>query len=167
MVKRFCRVCDIEFSTESKFKLICSNECRKESAKISRQKHKQTEKWKISQKRWASNPKRKEISQRHMQKPEAKAKAVDRILRLERTNPYYRNYKNLRQSKAYEDLRREMIVKFGMCFNCHSEDDLTIDHIVPMSLGGKHEIDNLQVLCRSCNSRKKQDVIRYELPKMQ
>jgi 5-methylcytosine-specific restriction endonuclease McrA len=37
---------------------------------------------------------------------------------------------------------------------CTDRDKLTIDHIKPHSLGGDHVPANLQVLCRSCNSRK-------------
>lgn len=40
------------------------------------------------------------------------------------------------------------------CRRCGAEDNLSIDHITPWSLGGDNSQDNLQVLCRSCNSRK-------------
>lgn len=40
------------------------------------------------------------------------------------------------------------------CRECGSADDLTIDHVIPKSRGGTHAEDNLQTLCRSCNSRK-------------
>lgn len=40
------------------------------------------------------------------------------------------------------------------CRNCSSEENLSIDHIIPWSFGGRTEYDNLQILCRSCNSRK-------------
>lgn len=40
------------------------------------------------------------------------------------------------------------------CFTCGTEDELTIDHIIPLSRGGNHGIGNLQILCKSCNSRK-------------
>lgn len=30
----------------------------------------------------------------------------------------------------------------------------TLDHIVPLSIGGSHTVENLQCACRSCNSRK-------------
>lgn len=40
------------------------------------------------------------------------------------------------------------------CVQCSSNDDLTLDHIVPWSHGGADSVDNLRVLCRSCNSRR-------------
>lgn len=40
------------------------------------------------------------------------------------------------------------------CRWCRAEQDLTIDHIHPVSLGGLNDPSNLQVLCRSCNSWK-------------
>ena len=36
-----------------------------------------------------------------------------------------------------------------------NDSDLTIDHIVPRKYGGTNAVINLQVLCRSCNSKKK------------
>ena len=41
-----------------------------------------------------------------------------------------------------------------MCVQCSATCDLTLDHIWPWSRGGTHDPANLQVLCRSCNSRK-------------
>ena len=31
---------------------------------------------------------------------------------------------------------------------------LTLDHVVPLSIGGVHDVDNLQILCKTHNSRK-------------
>lgn len=42
----------------------------------------------------------------------------------------------------------------GTCKYCGCRDAPTIDHIFPFSLGGTHDMENLQILCRSCNSRK-------------
>ncbi|WP_155021236.1 HNH endonuclease [Citrobacter youngae] len=40
------------------------------------------------------------------------------------------------------------------CKYCGTSDDLTIDHIQPVSKGGGNEDENLQTLCRACNRRK-------------
>ncbi len=40
------------------------------------------------------------------------------------------------------------------CLNCGSEQDLHIDHIIPLSRGGRENEENMQVLCRGCNLRK-------------
>ena len=38
--------------------------------------------------------------------------------------------------------------------DCDSQDDLTIDHIIPLSRGGSDELDNLRLLCRRHNAEK-------------
>lgn len=40
----------------------------------------------------------------------------------------------------------------SICQACDSARDLTLDHIIPYSCGGPDTVDNLRVLCRSCNS---------------
>jgi 5-methylcytosine-specific restriction endonuclease McrA len=40
------------------------------------------------------------------------------------------------------------------CKHCGTRDNLSVDHIHPESAGGTLELDNLQTLCRACNSRK-------------
>lgn len=40
------------------------------------------------------------------------------------------------------------------CVLCGSHDDLTLDHIIPVTAGGTNDPDNLQTMCRPCNSRK-------------
>ena len=45
----------------------------------------------------------------------------------------------------------------GQCAHCEHElpeHVLTVDHIVPKSKGGPHIMENLQLLCNSCNSKK-------------
>jgi hypothetical protein len=40
------------------------------------------------------------------------------------------------------------------CVTCDSHIDLCCDHIIPESKGGRTSFENLQAMCRSCNSRK-------------
>lgn len=40
------------------------------------------------------------------------------------------------------------------CEICGSREDITVDHIVPISKGGKSTYANTRLLCRACNSRK-------------
>lgn len=40
------------------------------------------------------------------------------------------------------------------CCHCGARAFLSCDHVYPESLGGQTVLDNLQTLCRSCNSRK-------------
>lgn len=41
------------------------------------------------------------------------------------------------------------------CVRCNTHFNLCVDHVHPWSKGGSDDIDNLQTLCKSCNSKKK------------
>ncbi len=47
------------------------------------------------------------------------------------------------------------------CWACGTRQFLSCDHVLPESLGGMTHPDNLQTLCRSCNSKKGTKAIRY------
>ena len=50
-----------------------------------------------------------------------------------------------------KDIRR---LKASSCFICESSKNLQVDHLIPLALGGRHSIGNLQALCQSCNRAK-------------
>jgi len=47
------------------------------------------------------------------------------------------------------------------CLCCGATENLSMDHVVPLSKGGRHSFENAQVLCRSCNSSKRDKTIDY------
>jgi 5-methylcytosine-specific restriction endonuclease McrA len=47
------------------------------------------------------------------------------------------------------------------CLACGERKTLTEDHVIPVSLGGSDNIDNIQPLCMSCNVKKHTKHIDY------
>jgi len=50
------------------------------------------------------------------------------------------------------------------CSYCGSPNELTIDHIVPLSQGGSNRVDNLTVAYRRCNTSKHNALITTAPP---
>jgi len=63
-------------------------------------------------------------------------------------------------ARVREELAPLVLERDGYaCRDCGSTafSDLTVDHVIPVARGGSDSIDNLQTLCRSCNSKKGTD----------
>lgn len=54
------------------------------------------------------------------------------------------------------EVLRVLAKQGGKCVNCFValSDNFHADHIMPLALGGEHDIANIQVLCAPCNQRK-------------
>ena len=67
-----------------------------------------------------------------------------------------------RTSRGYDNdwlrLSANAIAHHPYCSNCRSTEDLTADHILPKSKNGRNVLSNVQVLCRSRNSGKREGV---------
>lgn len=69
----------------------------------------------------------------------------------------WKSIERVERAKVSKELRQEIFERDGYtCVNCGSteKESLEIDHIMPISKGGKTEPSNLQTLCRNCNIRK-------------
>ena len=59
-------------------------------------------------------------------------------------------------SRRYR-VHRERVFKIHgrVCAYCGTDEGtMHVDHIIPRKVGGDHSLENLQVLCKSCNLRK-------------
>lgn len=62
------------------------------------------------------------------------------------------------------DVAMVLIFQGKVCAKCGKSFDQVkyeIDHVVPVSLGGDTVLENIQLLCRSCNASKRAKIIRY------
>ena len=57
--------------------------------------------------------------------------------------------------------RRNCFARDKVCLKCGSCENLTIDHVIPKSLGGRDWFINLQTLCKKCNSEKDNNIAQY------
>ncbi len=113
---------------------------------------------------WETNPKVRE--RKNKQKSESIARRasdpsfVQKRKSWERNGNHKRRIRMYRATQSTEKLTAEqweaILDKYGRkCLACGRTDvKLTLDHIVPISKGGKHTADNAQPLCRPCNTHK-------------
>ncbi len=65
----------------------------------------------------------------------------------------------------FTDLQWKVLLSLcgSKCLRCNSDRDITVDHIIPLSLGGSNSIQNIQPLCRSCNAWKHIKIIDFRV----
>ena len=77
-------------------------------------------------------------------------------------NKYYEKYQRSPQVKKrygyqWRKIRAKFVKDNPLCVKCLEQDRLTpveeVHHILPLSKGGTHDVDNLMALCKSCHSK--------------
>lgn len=91
-----CGICEREFVKEHHNQKYCSDECKKQAIKNSKEKYKKSEKGIKSNKKWINSDRRKENEKRYRQKPTARAKAVKRSIKCLSNSPELQEKKRLR-----------------------------------------------------------------------
>jgi len=113
-----------------------------------------------------------------------KSAQKSRLENPEKHLEYQRNYriKNKEKSVINKQIRRIRVYKggsflifdielkrlYGMpCVYCGSKDNIEIDHVLPLSRGGRNSIGNMQPLCMTCNrSKGNKTMMEWRLRKM-
>ncbi len=76
-----------------------------------------------------------------------------------RDAPYKRAVPPQVKSRERKTLQRHYKAWYGelaaeqgeSCVNCGESDKLVLDHVIPIAKGGLSRLDNLQLLCSTCN----------------
>jgi 5-methylcytosine-specific restriction endonuclease McrA len=116
----------------------------------------------IQHKKWREKNRDADLKRQKLWKQENKQHHHDESMRWRKENP--EAWKEIRQRNEYKrkgggilpnGAFGTLVSMYGaICGRCKSKTDLTVDHVVPISIGGKSNMENLQILCRSCNSSK-------------
>lgn len=74
-----------------------------------------------------------------------------------------RNADGKHSYQEWENLKAQYNWICPACKKREPEIKLTSDHIVPLTKGGSNNIENIQPLCKLCNSRKNNKTIKYDV----
>jgi 5-methylcytosine-specific restriction endonuclease McrA len=129
------------------------------------------EKAKASKQRWIENNPDKEHERRRKRRERDREKIYESNRLWKKQNPdkikainHRRSTRKTAAGGSYTSAEWQALVSHfgGKCLCCGRTDvNLTVDHVIPVAKGGTSNIDNLQPLCFSCNSRKGDRVVDY------
>ena len=109
-------------------------------------------------KKWRQENREKIIAYRQKEDVKEKKRQYEKSEYQKRKHRERQNRRRLRKKNidtrviSIKDMNKILNSK---CIVCSSEKNICLDHIIPIVKGGRHSIGNLQPLCISCNSRKK------------
>jgi 5-methylcytosine-specific restriction endonuclease McrA len=83
---------------------------------------------------------------------------------LEKRRGYWQKYRSLKVNNSFEISSSEIKKLYNSdCFYCGASEDITLDHVIPLSRGGRHSIGNIVPACGKCNySKNNKTVIEWK-----
>jgi len=111
---------------------------------------------------------RRNIEQRKQYAAKRRDENYEKVISIERASRQKNKEKNRPAKNARQQIRNRIVqgqvftifdkdlrrLYSQPCTSCGTKENLSIDHIIPLSRGGSHSIGNMMTLCRSCNSSK-------------
>ena len=149
IIKRRAR--NLKYNKSDKGKVVCRKSARdfyhknKESQEFKEKRH-------IAYLKWYE--KNKEIIRQKNKMASKKYFKTDKGKQARRNAKSIRRVREKTGKVSLEEWNNKLIEFNYCCAKCVIKENLEQDHIVPLSKGGKHEINNIQPLCRSCNAKK-------------
>jgi 5-methylcytosine-specific restriction endonuclease McrA len=185
-----CNKCFIEKSDDCfrvrLFKVNTCKDCEKLSSKNNYNQNKEkyannSKKWKSENKEkirdykkkvyWSNPDKEREYKRNQYKNP---LMFIKNALRWAKENPEKKAEQNrkrrvLKNGNGGGGVTKEQWIEIKVyykntCLKCKKQEPeikLTLDHVIPISRGGEHDVKNIQPLCLSCNSSKKDKTIDY------
>ena len=145
------RARNLKYNRTEKGKKVCLNAVKKHYQK-NKNNPEFIEKRKLIYKRWYEKNKESIRIKNN--------EATKKYSKTEKGKQSRRNSKALRRMAkkdgniTLEEWKQKLLEFNNCCAYCKDSKNIEQDHIIPLSKGGKHEIKNIQPLCRSCNARK-------------
>lgn len=106
--------------------------------------------------------------QRKIYATKRRAEDYEKVISIERASRERNKEKNRPAKNARQQIRNRIVQGsiyviskkdlrrlYGQpCSACGTMENLSIDHIIPISRGGSHSVGNMMTLCRPCNASK-------------
>lgn len=147
----------------------CCFTCKKTQDKIYRINNKEKERSRLKKWRIENISKVKECIKNYVEGTR-KANNKWRSKNPDKVREWRRNYRALKKGNGGKVTAKEekWVKEFYnyTCLKCgrkEPEIKITIDHVIPLKKGGLHIISNLQTLCTSCNSSKRDSYADYRV----
>lgn len=144
-VEKPCHHCNLAFMPKASNKaMYCSDRCKT-----------------ADQSRRVRNDPARRLARREQARRYSKTERY----RFSQINHKSRRRQAEREGSVTPDQWADKLKLFGhQCAYCPSLGPLTMDHVIPLSKGGLHCIDNVVPACKPCNSSKNNEIWRPRCP---